>query len=241
MSAKEDSKQGPEGSDDMLAAEYVLGVLPGAERALLVTRMKREPALEKLVEEWHERLSPLGNEYPETAPPASVKQALDKRLFASTAVTAPARDSLWNNLAFWRAGAIAAFGALAVSLIVPATLVTPPSQPAPGLAAALASDASPVRYLALYEPSGQALRLSHVAGERVSGHDFELWLIEGGNAPVSLGVIPDGKAITITLSAEIVRRLAEGAALAISDEPAGGSKTGAPTGDVLAVGEIRSI
>ena len=240
MSAMEDGKPGPEG-DDILAAEYVLGVLPGAERAMLVTRMKREPELERLVEAWQARLASLDENYGEVPAPASVKKALDARLFQKGASPAPARVSLWNSLAFWRTSAIAALGALAVALVVPSAIPPQGAMPTSGLAASLASDASPVRYIALFDTGHQALRLSHLAGQRASGHDFELWLIEGGNAPVSLGVIPDGKAITITLSAEIVRKLAQGAALAISDEPKGGSPTGAPTGAVLAAGEISEI
>ena len=240
MNTAQGNTPGPEG-DDLLAAEYVLGVLPGAERAMLVTRMKREPELERLVEAWQARLSSMDEAYGEMPVPESVKQALDRRLFTPTPPQAAARTPLWSNLAFWRTTAIAALGALAVALVVPAGLVPPPSSPAHALAASLASESSPVRYIALYDTGEQALRLSHLAGQRVSGHDFELWLIEGGNAPVSLGVIPDGKAITLTLSAEIVRKLAQGAALAISDEPKGGSPTGAPTGSVLAAGEISEI
>jgi len=36
-----------------------------------------------------------------------------------------------------------------------------------------------------------------------------------------------------------LRRRVAGAVLAISDEPEGGSPTGAPTGDVLAVGPVQ--
>ena len=239
MTTAQGNIPGPEG-DDLLAAEYVLGVLPGAERAMLVTRMKREPELERLVEAWQARLSPMDEAYDEMPVPASVKQALDRRIFTSAAPRSAERTSLWGNLVFWRTTAFAALGALAVALVVPAGL-TPPPGTATSLAASLASETSPVRYIALYDTGEPALRLSHLGGQRVSGHDFELWLIEGGNAPVSLGVIPDGKAITITLSAEMVRKLSQGAALAISDEPKGGSPTGAPTGSVLAAGEISEI
>ena len=48
-----------------------------------------------------------------------------------------------------------------------------------------------------------------------------------------------GDQLSPALSA--LRAALEGAVLAISDEPTGGSPTGAPTGDVLALGEITPL
>ncbi|TIP55629.1 anti-sigma factor, partial [Mesorhizobium sp.] len=73
-----------------------------------------------------------------------------------------------------------------------------------------------------------------VSGERAAGKDFELWMIEGKNAPVSMGVIPAGQTARMTISPAVQERLAQGAVLAVSLEPAGGSPTGQPTGPVVA-------
>jgi anti-sigma-K factor RskA len=69
---------------------------------------------------------------------------------------------------------------------------------------------------------------------------FELWLIpaEGGQ-PLSLAVVGDLDA-RIELKASQALRLARGAKLAISVEPAGGSPTGAPTGPVILIGDVLS-
>jgi anti-sigma-K factor RskA len=44
----------------------------------------------------------------------------------------------------------------------------------------------------------------------------------------------------MTLPPEIVAQLSTQAVLAVSDEPPGGSPTGAPTGPVLATGQMHS-
>ena len=60
------------------------------------------------------------------------------------------------------------------------------------LVASLAPDDSDVSYLAVYDAAAGEVALSRVSGERGAGQDFELWMVEGQNAPVSMGVIPAG-------------------------------------------------
>ena len=95
--------------------------------------------------------------------------------------------------------------------------------------------------LAVYDAAHHEVGLSHVAGERAAGKDFQLWMIEGKNAPVSMGVIPTGPTVHIELTPALQQKLAQGAVLAISVEPAGGSPTGQPTGPVVATGDLKSI
>ena len=117
----------------------------------------------------------------------------------------------------------------------------PAGQPALRLVASLAADSSDVKYLAVYDAAHHEVGLSHVAGERAAGKDFQLWMIEGKNAPVSMGVIPTGATVHIELTPALQQKLAQGAVLAISVEPAGGSPTGQPTGPVVATGDLKSI
>ncbi|MFT5948474.1 MAG: anti-sigma-K factor RskA, partial [Paracoccaceae bacterium] len=86
--------------------------------------------------------------------------------------------------------------------------------------------------------SSAELSITRIAGAAVPGRVLELWLIaEGAAAPVSLGVMPDITPATLSVRKEL-RTLMIGGTLAISDEPLGGSLTGAPTGAVLATGKI---
>lgn len=235
MSEPRETDREPEG-DDLLAAEYVLGVLDPADRPAVAARIERDRDFAVLVDAWAARLSPLDDAYRAAPPPASVKAALDRRLHDATASPKP---SLWSSLAFWRGLSAAALAVAAFAVIAPLLLPAPP--PAERLVALLASDGSDVRYVVVYDPAENDVSLNHLAGDRAEGRDFELWLIEGDKAPVSAGIIAVGGNIHIVLPPELAARLAAGAVLAISMEPKGGSPTGAPTGPVVAAGDLRSI
>lgn len=232
MTDPREAEREPEG-DDLLAAEFVLGVLDPAVRPQVAARMERDREFAALVGAWTARLSPLDAEYAAAAPPASVKAALDRRLFAA----APAKSSLWSSLAFWRGLSSIALALAAVAIVAPR--LAPP--PAERLVASLAADGTEVRYVVVFDPDKRAVSLNHLAGDRAEGRDFELWVIEGGKAPASAGIIAIGGNVHIVLSPELAARLAAGAVLAISMEPKGGSPTGAPTGPVVAAGDLRAI
>ena len=173
--------------------------------------------------------------------PMPVKPAIDRRLFASGAASsAQSRGSLWSSLAFWRGLAAAAVAALAIYIALP--YLNPVAEPPQArLVASLAADGSDVKYLAVYDAAHHEVGLSHVSGERASGKDFELWMIEGKNRPVSMGVIPIGSTAHIVVSPAAQQKLAQGAVLAVTLEPAGGSPTGNPTGPLVASGDLKSI
>src|SRR5204863_7475497 len=115
-------ENGPErGGDDLLAAEYVLGVLAADERQIASRRIDAETGFARLVDSWEVHLSPMAAAYTEVEPPATVKPAIDRRLFSSTAAsttTAPS-GSLWASLAFWRGLTAAALAALVLYIAVP--------------------------------------------------------------------------------------------------------------------------
>lgn len=239
MSARDDFDEGLDG-DDALAAEYVVGALPLAEREALARRMVEDREFAALVDGWEARLAPLGAAYEEVTPPPAVKAALDRRLFASGADVARAGKTvgIWQSLVFWRGLSAAALAALV--LLAGRPLLEPVAPDAARLVASLDAQDSDVRYLALYD-GAREVSLSHVSGERAQARDFELWMIEGEQAPVSMGVLPGGATIRITLSPEAREKLEAGAVLAISLEPTGGSPTGQPTGPVVAAGSLRDI
>jgi anti-sigma-K factor RskA len=234
-------ENGPEReSDDLLAAEYVLGVLPADERQQAARRIDTDPAFARLVDRWEVHLSPIGSAYSPVEAPASVKAAIDRQLFSQAPVTRTERPGLWSSLAFWRGLAVAALAALALYVAVP--YIAPSSEtPQTMMVASLAAEGSDVHYLAVYDARQGEVALSHVSGERAAGHDFELWMIEGSNAPVSMGVIPAGASAHIEIAPEARQKLAAGAVLAVSLEPAGGSPTGQPTGPVVAAGDLKTI
>jgi anti-sigma-K factor RskA len=240
----EDDHGPMDGSDDLIAAEYVVGALSAEERRQAALRIERDPGFARLVEAWEARLSPLADDYPEVEPPAAAKQAIDRLLFSrgEAAARHGAQTGLWRSLAFWRGLAAAALALLVVAVAVP-LLVPRVMHPEGGtqFVASIAPKNSDVSYLAYYDPATRSLSLSHVSGEREQGHAFELWAIEGQAKPVSLGVIPSGKTIRVRITPEMGKLLANGGTLAISLEAPGGSTTGQPTGPVVALGGLNQI
>jgi anti-sigma-K factor RskA len=56
-----------------------------------------------------------------------------------------------------------------------------------------------------------------------------------------MGVIPINASYDVKIAPEILAQFGPGTTLAISLEPKGGSKTGAPTGPVVAAGQAVKI
>ena len=225
------------GGEDMLAAEYVLGVLPADERQRAAARIESDPAFAREVDAWELRLSGIAEAYEPVEPPADVKLALDRRLFSGNAAAAP-QAGFWSSLAFWRGLTLAAFAALVIAVAIPYLAPAPGTVGQERLVASLAHDDTDVHYFVVYDAARADVGLSHVTGARAEGHDFELWVIEGDNPPASLGVIPVGSNVHLAVTADMIE---SGAIFAISLEPAGGSPTGQPTGPVVAAGDLKSI
>ena len=76
---------------DMLAAEYVVGLLDGDEREQAARLIDSSVTMRFLVEDWGYRLSPLAEPIPPLAMP-DIWRDLDRQLFA------PRR---WRNRLFW--------------------------------------------------------------------------------------------------------------------------------------------
>lgn len=223
------------GGDDILAAEYVLGVLSADEQAQLARRADLDPAFASLVAHWDDRLLPIAGDYqPQDLPPA-IKRALDLRLFGQAP---PPQTGFWASLAFWRGLAGVATAAFLLAVTLPALQ---PADPSNRLTASLTADGSGVTYLAVYDAETGRVTLAHLTGEPVEGRDFQLWVAHGSDAPVSLGVIPAATTTQVSLTDATRDMMTTAAHIAISLEPQGGSPTGQPTGPVLAVGDLLDI
>jgi len=107
--------------NELLAAEYALGVLAGRQRTAAAQRVARDRAFAALVAAWEERLAPWTAELTEAAPPPQVWE----RIAAQLPGAQPERPRFWQSLVFWRGfGIVSALGAacLAVSLYLSAAL-----------------------------------------------------------------------------------------------------------------------
>ena len=214
-------------NDIALVGEYALNLLAGADRRAFEARLVTEPDLAALLVDWQERLAVLAEDVAPVTPPRGLKKRLDARLFGARK---PARGAspmrLWAGLV---SGLVAALVAVALLL---------PPQAAPDLIAEIAAEDRSLVVEVEFFSQTRELRVNRVTGAAAAGRALELWLIaEGAEAPVSLGVLPEDPTAQIIVAEALVGALT-GATLAISDEPPGGSPTGQPTGDVLAVGLV---
>jgi anti-sigma-K factor RskA len=230
----------PERSEDeALAAEYALGLLGAEERRAFERRLREDPALRAMVDSWDQTFIPLAAAFEPVTPPTGTLTLIEDRLFADK--RNEAKPSLLSSLWFWRGfSAIAAAAALflAVAVYVPGLNQQPEGQ---SLIAQLQNEERALSVSAYFEPGDNTLVLTRASGVPESGRDFELWLIAPESAPVSLGTLPVGERIEVALAPDLIEQLDLGAALAISDEPNGGSTTGQPTGDILAVGPVSAL
>lgn len=227
---------GPQIPDDnALAGEYVLGVLPLSERRAVEERLLRDSEFASLVASWQADLSSLDEAYEPQTPPQGVKARVDARLFAEAAKPA---GGLWGSLVFWRGLAFASVAAAAAFGIYSSNLIeqqVPGSTPA--LVAELGAPGSSVGLIAALDPADGAFTITPAAFSPDDGKSLELWLVPGEGAPVSLGLVPaDGG--RLVLDQTLVQQVSDGALLAVSVEPLGGSPTGVATGPVVLSGSL---
>jgi anti-sigma-K factor RskA len=225
----------PENNDDIqiLAGEYVLGVLDEPEASEVAQALATNVELRRAVSFWEEQLHPLSELAAPTDPPFGTWEAIEARIARPT--PKPAAPRFWENVALWRwstAGFAAAAAALALWI-----LVTPPSGPS-FVAVLHPPQQDQASWIATAGRSGVVVR-AVAAATPPSDRAFELWAIApGATRPRSLGVIPPSGELRL---GALPPDLREGATLAISIEPPGGSPTQQPTGPVVFVGSVKSV
>jgi anti-sigma-K factor RskA len=116
---------------------------------------------------------------------------------------------------------------------------TPSAPPASRLVAVLQQDPSSPAFLLTIDPAARTMTVRRVAAQAEAGHSFELWQITPHAAkPRSLGLVGSSEYTKRPLPADVDADTMLAATYAISFEPAGGSKTGAPTGPILFTGKL---
>jgi anti-sigma-K factor RskA len=219
---------------ERLASEYALGTLRGAARARFRRWLREDAALARAVSEWEARLAPLAQTVIPVRPPARVWDEIAARL-------GPASPAVKEKGFLWRALGLVASGAAAALVFM--TVLLPPQKPATGGAAyvAVLSDPKtqrPVLYVSAGRKDNQLRVKSLDPAIHVADAALELWALPKGGKPKSLGLIsdgsrPEGNKAVLQLAAIADQTLSDVPMLAVSLEPRGGSRTGAPTGPVL--------
>jgi anti-sigma-K factor RskA len=240
-SSDEDRLEPP--TDEVLAGEYVLGVMDAAQRRAVQVRMASDAAFARLVAEWEQRLGSLHAGIAPVEVPPHVWQRIRTRLGWSIL---PARIGFWQSIGLWRtATALAVAAAIAAILVgrIPPHVPQRPAvafQPAAGPVTTLARDSGAPGWLASIDVRGGTMLLVPVpAPPDARGRVPELWLIPQGKPPQPLGLLSSSRSHAIIVPPGLRPALTSGALLAVSLEPPGGAPHGAPTGPIIAKGVIQ--
>lgn len=236
--------------DELLAAEYALGLLEGADLLTARGKLAREPAFAEDVENWERQLAPLLDEVAGVEPSPELWQRIDGQIVTrevgtdnGNVVDLTHRLTRWK----WATGISSAAAALALAFLAfspsatpgPASTSTTSSAP---LVASIPIANTPLRLGVTYLPASEEMLVS-ASGLTADGvHDHELWLVPGdGSALQSLGVVEPGKETRVALPMTVTRNMADGAQLLLTREPLGGKPPDQDAGPVVAEGNLQLI
>jgi anti-sigma-K factor RskA len=250
-------------SADVLAGEYVVGVLDAAQRREVEARIETDAGFARLVEGWQQRLAPWLDAYGVADVPAHLWPRIRSDLGWSP-VEGARRPGVWHNVAVWRAAAgLAAVVAIAALLAdrdtvdgrdeaptpvvvapaptsAPEPVDTPPAAPLP--VTTLAHDDGTPGWLASVDRDhGKVLMVPVPTAGDAEGRVAELWVIADGAAPASLGIVSNDHSHTVEVPDALRAALVDGSLLAVTLEPQGGAPGGVPTGPIIAKGDIRQL
>lgn len=212
---------------NLLAGEYVLGLLRGAARRRFERLAMDNGPLAAEVTAWETHFARWALALKPIDPPGY----LEWRLLGRVRSEARGRGERARNT-FWRTWAVAATVVLAI--VVVTQRLTPPAQ-VKAAEFALMSDAkgNPLWLISVHPEANRVDMKVVTPSPPPAGKSYELWMIPDGGKPVPLGLMNETGLASETVSSELLARLGQAKALAISLEPQGGSPTGQPTGPVL--------
>jgi anti-sigma-K factor RskA len=247
---------GPEGleppPDDVLAGEFVLGVLDSSQHREAQARVASDRDFAQRVAQWEQRLAP----WLADIEPVEVPSQVWTRICLRLGWTDSERSSggFWQSLSFWRSATVlstvVAVAAIAWTIQVarapapeapPLAQQTPPSQPeaiAKAVTPLAHDDGTPGWLASVDRTLGTVLVVPVPTAPDAAGRVAELWLIPAGKAPRSLGLVSTDKSQTVKVPDDVRAALVSGSVLAVTLEPAAGVPHAAPSGPIIAKGAI---
>jgi anti-sigma-K factor RskA len=218
--------------DELLAAEYALGVLAGPDRASAERRMARDSAFATMVAAWERRLAPWASEIAEVAPSPD----LWARVAAELPAQPPQRAGFWNSLAFWRGFAIV--GALAAACLA-VVLYSGGLTQQQALTATVKSGDRPL-FVATIDPKRHTISVVPAAFVPDPTRIPELWLIGADGRPRAVGPLRADSTVVIALPPALAGEAKTNAVLAVTLEPPDVPVV-APTPPVIGQGILTNL
>lgn len=218
--------------DDILAAEFAIGLLDPQEAAAVQERARMDAPLSLRIAWWRDQLSPLADRGG-AEPPQHIWRGIERRLAAND--NAPRLVSRWRNVAIGAMGLAAALVGY-IGLAPPERVVETRVVAAPAPMVAMLTGQGGTQIALVVDDQGhlRTTPASLDAGKRYP----ELWVIPADGKPRSLGMFDANGRSAHSVAPAMRKMMAEGMTFAVSLEPQGGSPTGLPTGPVVATGKL---
>lgn len=243
---------------DMLAADYVMGLLDASGEAAAEARLEHDDAFQNAVNHWRKRLADFDMSAAPTTPTAQLWQriAQSTRSDRSAAVPAGMRGAmrgatLWHNLRFWRVTglvgtaaavifAVLAIGSISTSKHLRRDLIAL-AQRKPQFVAVLVSDQTrEVGAVVNAFANGRAELIPLKAIDVPPGRVLQVWTLWDRTAgPKPIGLTSQSRVLTLDL--DELPETTPGQLFEITLEPEGGSPTGRPTGPILFKGNTAKV
>lgn len=229
-------------SDDLLAAELVLGVVDLSQRRSLQGRVDSDRSFAERVAYWERRFAPWLSDIEAVEPPARVWMKIRQRLGWTDPESSSSR--LRGSLAFWRTATV--LSALVAIVAIGMLIQRPAQPPAAGstqsqgqAVTALRHDDGTAAWLVSFDRNRGTVAVVPVPGPPdPQGRVPELWVIPAGKAPQWVASVSTNRSSTVTVPDDVRPGLVAGSVLAVSLEPPMPASRAAPTGPIVAKGGI---
>ena len=239
----------PHDADNVMAADYVMGLLDGAEHAAAEQRLATDQSFAQAVSAWRDRLADLDLTAEENPPsPALWQRITDATKIAPIDALPSARAALrgatlWHDIRFWRAAGIGGtLAALPFAVIMIGALTTSRhlrrdlialAQSKPVYIAVLVNDATKEAGAIVNAFSNGRVELIPLRPIEVpAGRTLQVWTLwDRAVGPKSIGLT--GQSRTLQLNLESLPETVQNQLFEITLEPEGGSPIGRPTGPIL--------
>lgn len=237
--------------DDLLAAEYALGLLEGQELLSAKARLAREPEFADAVAHWDARFAPLLDAIGGAEPGEDLWQRIWAELQSREAEGGAKVVAIEPQLRRWKIATALSSAAAAVLLAVvlwpqsqapsaPGAVAEPTLAQAP-LVANVPIEGTPLRLDLTYLPENQSLLVTAIGLTPDGVHDHELWLVPPEGELISLGVVTPGEVRAHEVPDSAAQFMASGAGLLLTREPLGGKPEGQDAGPVVAESAFKTI
>lgn len=241
---------------DVLAGEYVLGVLDARQRRMAEQRIANEPSFADEIAIWEHHLMALAAEIAPVSVPGYVWARISGALGLGPPLrqaAKPERVSFWNSIGVWRWLSAGGFATAAVCVVAlfnashtppsvgpPVAVVPAVVEPMPMISNLAREDGKPAFLAAVDKRSGR-MKIMPMQPVTQKGRVQELWLIPADGTPHSLGIVSAEHAQSGQLPEKMLAMLDSRAIFAITLEPPGGGPGGKPSGPVTAKGVVALL